>query len=93
MCGFSLFSTFYKKNACSIANVLILKPKSLSLEIVKTISIDFIFEKEKPSYQTGKNSNPKSHMFSPQSCTVRPTKSTTECSIGWVGGWGIFNIS
>jgi hypothetical protein len=74
-----------KQIACSIVNVPILKPKSLSLEMVKTINKDFSFEKEKLSHQKGKNLNLKKPHGSLHSCTIRPTKSTRQFSIGWVG--------
>jgi hypothetical protein len=55
-----------KKFACSIVNVVILKPESLPLEMVKTISIGFSFEKEKISYQKGKTQTLRATWFSAQ---------------------------
>jgi hypothetical protein len=74
-----------KKIACSIVNVVILKPESLPLEMVKTISIGFNFEKEKLSYQKGKNSNPKSHMVLCTVALLGPQKTPENAQLG---GWG-----
>jgi hypothetical protein len=74
-----------KKFACSIVNVPILKPKSLSLDMVKTTSKDFNFEKEKLSYQKGKKLNLKSHMVLCIVALLGPQKALDSFQLG---GWG-----
>jgi hypothetical protein len=53
--------------------------------MVKNISIDFCFEKEKISYQKGENSNPKSHMAP---CIVALLGSRKAPDSAQLGVWG-----
>jgi hypothetical protein len=53
--------------------------------MVKTINIDFSFEKEKFSYQKGENSNPKNHMALCTVALLGPRKAPDSAQLG---AWG-----